>query len=141
MTDQRLPRNHRIRRTADFQRAYRRRCMAGDQTLLVFAHDNGLPHARLGLSVSRKVGNAVQRNRWKRLLREAFRMEQQALPAGIDLVAIPRPDAEPSLAALRRSLRALARIAAGKLARARMGGRTSSRDTSSAPNKDEDHAD
>lgn len=115
--------------------------MAGDQTLLVFAHDNGLPHARLGLSVSRKVGNAVQRNRWKRLLREAFRMEQQALPAGIDLVAIPRPDAEPSLAALRRSLRALARIAAGKLARARMGGRTSSRDTSSAPNKDEDHAD
>lgn len=117
MDHQRFPREHHIRRTADFQRAYRRRCTAGDHTLLVFAHPNGLPHARLGLSVSRKVGGAVQRNRWKRLLREAFRLERPRLPPGTDLVVVPRPGVEPSLSALRPSLRRLARRAARKAAR------------------------
>lgn len=121
MFDYRFLRTHRVRRTADFQRAYRRRCTAGDRTLLVFAHGNALPHARLGLSVSRKVGGAVRRNRWKRLLREAFRLEQPKLPAGIDLIVIPRPEAEPSLAAIRQSLSRLARKAAGKWARSEAG--------------------
>jgi len=110
-------REHHIRRTADFERAYRRRCSAGDRHLLVFACANELPHARLGLSVSRKIGGAVQRNRWKRILREAFRMEQQKLPAGVDLVVIPRQGAEPNLSDLRRSLRTLARVAARKVLR------------------------
>ncbi len=121
MFDHRFLRTHRVRRTTDFQRAYRRRCTAGDRTLLVFAHGNTLPHARLGLSVSRKVGGAVRRNRWKRLLREAFRLEQPKLPAGIDLIVIPRPEAEPSLALIRQSLSRLARKAAGKWARSEAG--------------------
>jgi ribonuclease P protein component len=50
--------------------------------------------ARLGLSVSRKVGGAVRRNRFKRLLREAFRAVQQDLPAGMDLVVVARPHEE-----------------------------------------------
>jgi ribonuclease P protein component len=52
---------------------------------------NGLPHARLGLSISRKVGGAVVRNRLKRLLREAFRLRQHELAAGIDLIVVGRP--------------------------------------------------
>ncbi len=121
MFEQRFLRTHRVRRTADFQRAYRRRCTAGDRTLLVFAHGNALPHARLGLSVSRKVGGAVRRNRWKRLLRESFRMERRKLPAGVDLIVIPRPEAEPNLTVIRQSLARLARKAAGKWARSEAG--------------------
>ncbi len=59
--------------------------------LLVYGKANGLAHSRLGLSVSRRVGTAVARNRIKRLLREAFRLSQHSLPPGIDLVVVVRP--------------------------------------------------
>jgi ribonuclease P protein component len=111
-----LPR-HRLVRGADFQRVYQRRCVASDETLVVYALENGLAHPRLGLSVSRKVGGAVQRNRWKRLLREAFRLQIAELPGGIDLVAIPRPAVEPELTAIKESLRKLARRVANKLSK------------------------
>lgn len=79
-----------------------------DLHIVVFGHPNGLPHPRLGLSVSRKVGGAVDRNRWKRLLREAFRLTRPQLPAGIDLIVIPQAGTEPTLAALMESLVRLA---------------------------------
>jgi len=115
MGDQRLLPAYRIRRGADFRRAYRRRCTASDGLLLVFGCPNDLPHPRLGLSVSRKVGGAVVRNRWKRLLREAFRLTREQLPDGVDLVVIPRQDAEPTLAGLLESLPRLAARIARKL--------------------------
>jgi ribonuclease P protein component len=106
----------RVQRTADFQRAFRRRCSAADEQIVVYGYGNGLRHARLGLSVSRKIGNAVVRNRWKRVLREAFRLSQQQLPAGIDLIVIPRPGVEPSLRRLLDALPGLAARVARKLA-------------------------
>ncbi len=81
---------HHVRKSADFQRAYDRRASASDTRLLVFAVPNQLTHTRIGLSVSRKHGGAVVRNRWKRLLREAFRLSLHKLPSGVDLVLIPR---------------------------------------------------
>lgn len=115
MADRRFPRHRRVRRGADFQRLFKVRCCAGDDRILVFVHPNELPYPRLGLSVSRKVGNAVARNRWKRLLREAFRLTWQRLPSGLDVVVVPRLGVEPQLAGLMESLPRLAQRAARRL--------------------------
>jgi ribonuclease P protein component len=116
MTDLRFGPKYRLRRNADFRRAFRLRRTASDSQLLVFAHENGLDFPRLGLSVSRRIGKAVVRNRWKRLLREAFRMSRARLPRGVDLVVVPRPDSSPDLAGVMESLVRLAEQAARKLA-------------------------
>lgn len=106
---------YRIRRTADFRRAYQRRSSASDQQIVVFGYPNGLPHPRIGISASRRIGGAVVRNRWKRLLREAFRLTRSQLPEGIDLIVVPRPTAEPTLASLLDSLPCLAMRVARKI--------------------------
>ena len=87
---------YRLKRGVDFERAYERRRRASDDWLLIFGCENGLDHPRLGLSVSRKVGGAIVRNRWKRLLREAFRLRRADLPPGVDLVVIPRGSQPPA---------------------------------------------
>ncbi len=113
MSERFLPK-FRLKRPADFARVYEHRASVADDCLVVFAAPNGLPHPRLGLSVSRKVGGAVERNRWKRLLREAFRHRRAELPAGFDVIVIPRGRTVPPLAELQASLIRLAARAARK---------------------------
>ena len=98
-----FPKSRRLLKAAEFDRVFRRRRSQADGMLLVYACENSLPHARLGLVVSRKVGNSVARNRWKRCLREAFRLAQHELPAGLDLIVLPRAGAEASLPRMRQS--------------------------------------
>jgi ribonuclease P protein component len=87
----------RLSRSADFDRVFRQgRSHAGRELVLyVFPRGEGADAAgpRLGLSVSRKVGGAVQRNRVKRLLREAFDLEASRLPDGTDAVVVARHEA------------------------------------------------
>jgi ribonuclease P protein component len=104
MSDQRFSRQAHIRASADFRRVFDRRRSASDDMLLIYGCENDFPHARLGLSVSRKAGNAVRRNRWKRLIREAYRLNADRIPRGVDWVVIPRRDAQPELDRIAKSI-------------------------------------
>lgn len=118
MTPRRTFRPHEhLRRPADFRRVYDRRRSASDDWLIVYVCENELPHLRLGLSVSRKFGIAVKRNRWRRLCREAFRHTKQLLPAGFDLILIPRKSELPTLDVLMQALPTLVNRLAHRLSR------------------------
>ena len=81
---------HRLTHDLEFQAVLNARVRKTQGALMLSAMPNTLAHARLGLAVGTRVGNAVVRNRCKRMIREAFRLEQHALPksltGGYDLV-------------------------------------------------------
>jgi ribonuclease P protein component len=90
------PKRRRLSRSAEFERVYRQGRSKGNRYLVLYAfpREGDDPDGpRLGLSVSRRVGGAVERTRVKRLLREAFWEEADRLPAGSDYVVVARPDA------------------------------------------------
>ncbi len=93
MTDLRYtyPRSHRLRTRAEFSRVFDARVRASNGPLTVYAIPNDVLHPRLGIALTRKVGNAVRRNRIKRLLRETFRVHQHDLPRAYDFVVAVRP--------------------------------------------------
>src|SRR3954447_16114697 len=109
--------HERINDPADFRRAFERRRSASDAAMVVHGVENGRDHPRLGISVGRKrIRSAAARNRVKRALREAFRLSKAELPAGVDLVVIPRGPGL-TFAEARRALPALAQAVARRLGR------------------------
>jgi ribonuclease P protein component len=89
----------RLSRSAEFERVYRQGRSKANRYLVLYAfpRDDDQPPTdadgpRLGLSVSRRVGGAVDRTKVKRVLREAFWAEAERLPSGADYVVVARPD-------------------------------------------------
>ena len=118
MPDERFPPERRVRLPAEFDRVRKTDAFAADDVLVIHGCWNDLPHSRVGLSVSRAVGNAVVRNRWKRRIREAFRKSKDKLPTGLDIVVRPKRGAQPDFAAIQTSLKKLAPLLAKRLKRA-----------------------
>ncbi len=91
------PRRTRLTRSGDFDAVYRRGRSAAGRHLVLYAFRRDEPGpdqpARLGVSISRKVGGAVERNRLKRVLKERFAEIVADLPVGTDFVVIARPGA------------------------------------------------
>lgn len=87
-------RGRRLSRSAEFERVYRRGHSVANRYLVLYSFPNeSTDRPRLGLSVSRKVGGAVERNHVKRLLREAFDGVEAGLEGGHDVVVVARPAA------------------------------------------------
>jgi ribonuclease P protein component len=85
-----FPHEVRIVRSSDYQAIYKAGWKIHSRRFILFVRTNGLGHSRLGLTVSRKVGAAVIRNRIKRLFREVFRKSYGEIPSQLDIVVNAR---------------------------------------------------
>lgn len=85
-----FPKRVRLRRRREYLAVQRGGGRVGTRHFVVYARRNGDREARLGITVSRKVGKAVARNRIKRLVREAFRRNRHKMPRGFDVVFVAR---------------------------------------------------
>ena len=106
MVANRFSKQLRLLRASDFERVFNARQSTSNGWLVLYGAANELGHPRLGMTVSRRAGNAVVRNRWKRLLREAFRLSQDQLPP-IDMVCVVRGQSPPTFSQMREALIAL----------------------------------
>ena len=88
--DFRFTKAERLTLQKEFERVFQEGKVFKDAKVVLYVIVNSLPYSRLGLVVSKKVGNAVRRNRVKRLLREVYRLNKHLLAVHIDIIAIPR---------------------------------------------------
>jgi ribonuclease P protein component len=86
-----FPKASRLLANSQFRFVLAKRLNARDELLLLYARENGLDYPRLGISIGKSCGNAVVRNRLKRLLREAFRQNKQLIAPGFDFVVLMSP--------------------------------------------------
>ncbi|MGD8915479.1 MAG: ribonuclease P protein component [Syntrophobacterales bacterium] len=85
-----LRKHERLRRRKDFELAFRHGSRRHTKNFAIILRPNGLQFSRLGVTVGKKVGNAVKRNRVKRYLREFFRLHKHKLPPSHDVVIIAK---------------------------------------------------
>ena len=106
----------RLKKSAEYERVFSARMSVSNVDLIVYCCPNTRGHRRIGLKVGKKLGQAVVRSRYKRVLRAAFRLSRDHLPESHDYVLIPRRDRVPSTSTYQRAL-----IYLGKKLRRRLG--------------------
>lgn len=79
-----------LRKNSDFKRVYDRKNSYANKYLVMYISENGTDTIRLGVSVSKKVGNSIVRHRLARLIREAFRLNSGRVKQGLDVVVVAR---------------------------------------------------
>ena len=79
-----------LNRNEDYQRLYRHGAFCSLGSALLYVMPNRLPYNRLGITAGKKVGNAVRRNRAKRIIRAAYTAAEMYMPIGLDLVIVAR---------------------------------------------------
>ena len=97
----------RLKKRSEFRQTERGGRRVAGRYLVVYGRLNDRACSRLGITASRRVGNAIRRNRWKRRIREVFRRNKESVPAGFDFVVIvksKRTDEAPSFAQVRDEL-------------------------------------
>lgn len=85
-----------IKKNSDFQKVYRTGKSYANKLLIMYVKENGGEENRIGISVSKKVGNSVVRHHITRLIREIFRLNENMLDKGLDIVVVARPAAKES---------------------------------------------
>ncbi len=83
-----------LKKYGDFQRVYKKGRSYANKYLIMYVLKKDTPKSRIGISVSKKVGNSVVRHRITRLIRESYRLNEQRFERGLDLVVIARPGAK-----------------------------------------------
>ncbi len=83
-----------IKKNSDFQNIYRNGISYANKYLVMYIRENELDRNRLGISVSKKVGNSVVRHRIKRLISESYRLNEDMFNSGLDIVVIARVGAK-----------------------------------------------
>lgn len=79
-----------LKRNKDFQEVYKKGTSKANRYLVMYIYENGLSSNRLGISVSKKVGNSVVRHRLTRLIRESYRLNEEMFNSGLDIVVVVR---------------------------------------------------
>lgn len=100
----RFPKAARLKNSDRFTAVIRKGGFAADETLVVHVSPNDSSLTRFGITIPRRTGNAVVRNRWKRLIRESIRHCRADLPKGYDIIIRPKRDAEPRHQSIMRGL-------------------------------------
>ena len=83
-----------LKKNKDFQIVYKNGKSLANKYLVLYVRENGLEKNRLGISVSKKVGNSVVRHHLTRLIRESYRLQEEHFQSGFDLVVVVRVGAK-----------------------------------------------
>ena len=83
-----------LKKNRDFQMVYRQGTSYANRYLVMYVKENHLKKNRIGISVSKKVGNSVVRHRLTRLIRESYRLNEQKFRSGLDIVVVARVNAK-----------------------------------------------
>lgn len=88
------PNSETLKKNQDFQKVYQEGKSCANRYLVLYVRENGLTKNRIGISVSKKVGNSVVRHQITRLIRESYRLQEDMFNSGLDMVVIARVNAK-----------------------------------------------